>query len=259
MANNDLISRDFEAGTFPYIVLTLREAVQANAATPEQVSDWHKLATWLGCRDGPITKADIERLNEARLAFLRQANGSPFDAARLPDSDICAIFERLAPAAAAIEKMIAQKRQQTQALKPPGKGIDRGVGIAIGSVIGFVIVVLLNLPHHKPVGPEEMGEAVGYSAVPVVVAAVAVIFIKGSSVFRPLTDAFFLASITGGLMLLAAFGAHSGGASGSAPDPANVAATMDAIAAALATWILTAIVTGVLTLFAPKPKSSASQ
>ncbi len=261
MAQSDLNSDAFEPETFPYLVLKRREAVQNNAATPDQVSDWQRLAAWLGCGEGPVTKADVDRLNEARLAFLRKANGSPFNAAHLPDPDICDIFERLSPAAAAIEKMVEQKKRQTAAL-PPGRGIDRGAGIGIGAVIAFAVVALLHWPHMTSTDPAEVGGNLGYAAgsalVPVGIAVVVLCFIKGSRVFRPLTDSLFIAGITAGLLILSALGAaHSSGTGDGTTDAASASAFVLAVVSALAIFILTAAVTGFLSLFARKPRPEA--
>lgn len=257
MAQSDLNSDAFAPETFPYFVLKRREAVQNNAATPDQVSDWQRLAAWLGCGEGPVTKADVDRLNEARLAFLRKANGSPFNAAHLPDPDICDIFERLSPAAAAIEKMVEQKKRQTAAL-PPGRGIDRGAGIGIGAVIAFAVVALLHWPHITSTDPEEIGGALGYATggalVPVGIAVFVLCFIK-SRVFRPLTDSLFIAGITAGLLILSALGAASSSGTGdSTADTASASALVLAVVSALAIFILTAAVTGCLSLFARKPR-----
>lgn len=250
MAKLELTPATFESGTFPHMVLSLRETCLAGAATPEQATDWRHLADWLGCGDGPVTRADIDRLIEARLGFLRRANGSPFDAAKLPPSDICDIFERLSPAAAAIDKMVVQK-QKRDATVPPARGMDRMAGIVISGTIGLAVISVFCVLPQGNLSPEALGYAIGRATVPVLIAGLITKLIKGGAVFRPLTDGAIFAALVGGLMVLAA----QGSASSEGAQAASVA-TVGAVISAVGTFILTAMVTGIITLLAPKPKPS---
>ncbi|ESQ88195.1 hypothetical protein ABAC460_16165 [Asticcacaulis sp. AC460] len=241
----------YEFGTFPHVVLRLRETCLAGAATPEQATDWRYLADWLGCGDGPVTRADIDRLTEARLVFLRRANGNPFDAAKLPPSDICDVFERLSPAAEAIDKMVAQK-QKRDAVARPARGMDRMAGIVVSGIIGFAIISVVHVLPTGSLAPDVLGSAMGGAAVPVLIAGLVTKLIKGGPVFRPLTDGAIFTAVAGAVMVMAA----QGSASSEGAQAASMA-TLDAVVSAVGTFIITVVVTGIMTLLAPKPRPSA--
>ncbi len=177
----ELTSRNFTRGSFQYVVLGLREACLDGAATIQEVETWRKLADWLDCADRPFTSDDDEHLTYARIAFLRAAAGAEYDTSKLPPPEICDIFERLAPAVPAIEKL--KSGQQAT-------GIGRVWGsVAAGAVIlGYILVSFIG----RRFVPYEIASA----AVPIVLGVVAcAVWRRGGAEFRPWKDGLIVAAV----------------------------------------------------------------
>ncbi len=190
-----LTSRDFSADSFQHTVLALREQCLAGQAGPQQTEDWRRLADWLGCGDGPVTKLQADQVKDARIAFLRAANGSAFDAAMLPPPDISAIFERLSPAAIAIARLQAKGKGRE---KVPALGIGRQVGSLVGGLIVFALIVAMALSRGAA-RPDGLAYLAGQAMFPAAVAAAVAAIWRGGPEFRPLKDSLILALAAGGL------------------------------------------------------------
>ena len=198
MANDQargLSSRDFSADSFQHKVLGLREQCLAGQASPQQTDDWRKLADWLGCGDGPVTKVQADQVKGARIAFLRAASGSTFDAATLPPPDISDIFERLSPATIAIARLQAKGKGKE---KVPALGIGRQFGSLVGGLIVFALIIVMALSRGAA-RPDGLAYLAGQAMFPAAVAAAVAAIWHGGAEFRPLKDSLILALAAGGL------------------------------------------------------------
>ncbi len=243
-AQRDRTSGDFKPDSFQYAVLSLRESCARGEASPQQTADWQALCHWLGSSDALVTAEQADRLKDARIAFLHRANGSKFEASKLPPPDICDIFERLSPAGPAIEKM---KLRHEAKEKPKPAGIGREMGSFVGSLIAFGLILAPHLLRGVS-DPEVFGEFMGAAMVPAAVAFMVAYFWKGGPDFRPLSDGFIVAAVAGGLQALSMMGRAPAGSSN------PVAPLVALIMVSVPAWLLTAVVTGVLNWLAARLK-----
>ena len=200
----DRSSADFGAESFVHIVLKLRESCRHLSATPEEAGDWQTLAQWLHCEDGRITDADIDRLKDAQIAFLRKMAGAKFDASKLPPLDIRDIFERLSPSAQAVEELTGRPPKVNEHWTTTGT--SRQTGILIGGVVSFLVIFAFQIRMGIP-DAYHVARYMGGASVPAIIAMIVMRLVKGPRAFRPDLDSLSIAAISGLLAGLSQSGA----------------------------------------------------
>jgi hypothetical protein len=236
----ELSSRHFTQNAFQYVVLTLREVCLDGTATARQTEDWKRLADWLGCANRPFTSADEARLREARIAFLHAADGAEGDTTNMPPPDISEIFERLSPAAPAIEVLKSRQRRA-----PDGLGRVAGSVAAGVVVVGWLVLSLRDWPD----APMQIAS----TAFPVMLGVVASAVWHGGPYFRPWKDGLIVAAVSAIVQALAGLIRVSNQRGTTPEDMAMV--VFGGLVVLIVWWLSIALVTWLLNKIVPSFKA----